>query len=132
MFANFLKRILRRRPLEGRSAEQIGSDGESAAVRFLTRSGLHIVERNWSCRHGEVDVICRDKDAWVFVEVKASHRMSVRPPEARVDADKQRRLRRMARFYLGTGVETSVCRFDVVSVWWEQGEIRIQHNENAF
>jgi putative endonuclease len=132
VFANFLKRIRPGKPLGNRTAEEIGSDGEKAAVKYLARQGLHVVERNWSCRFGEMDIICRHRDTWVFVEVKSSHRMPERPPEARVDADKQRRLKRLAHHYLGSRAESSVCRFDVVSVWWEGDEIRIRHNENAF
>ena len=101
-------------------------------MKHLSHEGLDVVERNWSCKAGEMDIICRDRSTWVFVEVKASHVLAIVPPEARVNWEKRRRLRRLARYYLGHRFDTASYRFDVISVWWENGEIKIRHIENAF
>lgn len=133
MFASFFKRIWpRSRPAPSRNAAQIGRDGESAAASHLSRQGLQILERNWSCKAGEIDIICRHRDVWIFVEVKTSHKLGIAPPEARVNWEKRRRLRKLARYYLGQRHETVPVRFDVIAVWWEDNEVKIRHFENAF
>ena len=133
VFANFFKKLLeRRRPLSERTKAEIGRDGENAAAKLLEHKGFDVIERNWSCKFGEVDLICRDRSAWVFVEVKASHKLSAAPPEFRVNWEKRRRLRRLARYYLGHKFETIPYRFDVISVWWENDQVRTRHYENAF
>jgi putative endonuclease len=133
VFASFFKKIWRRnKPLASRTTAQIGRDGEDAAVKHLSRLGFQVVERNWSCKAGEMDIICRHQNAWVFVEVKASRRLTEFPPETRVNQDKRRRLHTLARFYLGHKYGVVPYRFDVISVWWEHDDVKIRHIENAF
>jgi putative endonuclease len=133
VFANFFKRLqTRNRPSPSRTTAQIGSDGEAAAVKHLSHKGLDVLERNWSCKVGEIDIICRDRRTWVFVEVKSSHALAEIPPEARVNWEKRRRLRRLAKYYLGHKFATATYRFDVISVWWEDDETKIRHIEHAF
>jgi putative endonuclease len=133
VFESFFKRIWKKRkPASVRTNAVIGRDGEEAAAKHLARLGMNIRERNWTCKAGEIDLICLHRDTWVFVEVKTSDKLGIAPPEARVNTDKQRRLRKLARYYLGNKSETASVRFDVVAVWWENDEIEIRHYENAF
>ena len=98
---------------------------ESAARRFLQRKGLRFVEGNFRSRFGEIDLIMRDGDALVFVEVR--HRRSARFGTAAetVDRRKQRRLIRTAEYYLRRhpALAERPCRFDVIASSTQEGRI---------
>jgi putative endonuclease len=132
-FANFLKRLRKTTASDSPLTDsQIGSEGESAAARYLENQGFSLLERNWSCSIGEVDLICRNGEGITFVEVKTSRKSSAWPPETRVNHDKQRRLRSLASYYIKQHHLDAPCRFDVVAVWWEEGQMKLRHIENAF
>lgn len=99
------------------STRPLGQTGEEIAVRFLERRGLRILARNLRSRLGEIDLVARDRDTLVFVEVKARRGAAGDPPQARVDALKRRRLARLALNYLARRWLVDLgCRFDVVAV----------------
>src|SRR3989454_8525480 len=77
-----------------------GRDAEDAAARFLARAGLVVVERNVRFPLGELDLVCRDGGAWVFVEVKCRQARWGDAPAAAVEWRKRRRLVRLAPHYL--------------------------------
>lgn len=84
---------------------------------FLEQNGLFIVERNFRCRAGEIDLIAKDGKYLVFVEVKYRRTGASGGAAAAVDRKKQRIISRTAQFYLlryGYGEETE-CRFDVIA-----------------
>jgi putative endonuclease len=98
----------------------LGKRGEDVAVRELKRQGYEILHRRWRCRLGEIDVVARDGQTLVVVEVKARSRRDYGPPTNAVDAKKARRLERLARAYLRSRRLTDVdVRFDVVGVTFE-------------
>ena len=105
-----------------------GSAAEAMAVSLLGDAGLRIVTRNYSCRHGEIDIIARDGKVLVFVEVRArSHERCGRAEES-VSPLKQSRLRRTALHFLAQHPCSGELRFDVLSL---QGE-SWRHDRNAF
>ena len=115
----------------------LGAFGEEQAVRCLRRKGYRIVERNFRCRQGEIDVIARKRDVLAFVEVKL--RKDERFAEARefVTRAKQERILTAAQLYLARHAELQELqpRFDVIEVYAPQGEdgpVRVEHIENAF
>ncbi len=113
----------------------LGEFGEERAVRFLRRKGYRIVERNYRCRQGEIDIIARKRDILAFVEVKL--RRDDRFAEARefVTSAKQRRILSAASLYLAQCGEDLQPRFDVIEIYapsGERGPITINHLENAF
>ena len=113
----------------------LGEFGEERAVRFLRRKGYRIVERNYRCRQGEIDIIARKRDILAFVEVKL--RRDDRFAEARefVTTAKQRRILAAASLYLAQCGEDVQPRFDVIEIYapnGERGPITINHLENAF
>ena len=115
--------------------QALGRFGEEQAARFLRRKGYRIVQRNFRCRFGEIDIIARQKDVLVFAEVKL--RKDARFAEAReyVTAAKQRRILTAAQLYLTRCSDELQPRFDVIEVYAPQGEggpVRIEHIENAF
>ncbi|MEL7237638.1 MAG: YraN family protein [Planctomycetota bacterium] len=112
----------------------LGQQGEAAAARFLRKQGLKIVERNWTCPGGEVDVIAREKAVLVFIEVKTRRGGPVTPQE-QVNPDKERRVSRAADFYLRRWPEEEwpLVRFDIVAVSWpDDDEPQIEWLRDAF
>lgn len=99
-----------------------GEAYEEQAAQFLEKQGLHILERNFRCRFGEIDLIARDGKSYVFVEVKyRSGNISGSAAEA-VTKIKQRRICRAAVYYLSTRCRSTElpCRFDVIGIDGEQ------------
>lgn len=90
-----------------------GSDAEELAARHLARHGLKIVERNYRCRGGEIDLVCRDGATLVFVEVRLRSNRNFGGAAASITPAKQQRLIRAAGHYLA-GKPMPVCRFDAV------------------
>ena len=76
--------------------KDLGKKGEEAALRFLKRKGYRIIERNYVCKMGEMDIIAKEKDALVFVEVKTRTSTNFGPPQLAVNASKQRQLSKVA------------------------------------
>jgi putative endonuclease len=110
----------------------LGDRGERAAARYLRRRGLRVLYRGFRTRLGEIDLIARDGDTLVFVEVKA-RRQGV-PAEA-VTPEKQRRITLAALYFLRKyGLLDIRSRFDVVAIVWpdERGKPLIEHFPNAF
>ena len=115
--------------------QTIGRDAEDAAAVFLTRRGFRVVGRNVRFREGEIDLVCRDRDVWVFVEVKCRRSHWDDGPGAAVSWHKQRRLVRLAQIFLKSRGQddTARCRFDVVAVTLgDHPNARIDHIVSAF
>ena len=95
----------------------LGSHGERIAAAYLTGSGLHVLDRNWRCREGELDIVAREGSALVFCEVKTRRGTGFGHPVEAVVAAKQRRLRILAQRWLSAHDEHAPdVRFDVVGV----------------
>jgi putative endonuclease len=112
----------------------VGAYGERMAERHLTAAGLVVLDRNWRCRDGEVDLILRDGDDVVFCEVKTRRTDLFGTPAEAIDAIKVRRLRRLAGLWLAqTSVRPREIRFDVVQVWLQRrGATLVEHTRAAF
>jgi putative endonuclease len=120
--------------MEDRRLER-GHAGEDAAAAHLAAAGLDVLERNVRSRLGELDLVCRDGDVWVFVEVKARGPGWGDPAGAAVTVAKRRRLTLLARHYLKwRGLGEPRCRFDVVDVTLAPGGdvAAIRHLRGAF
>jgi putative endonuclease len=112
-----------------------GSRSERAAARFLRRLGYRILTRNYSCPHGELDLIALDGRCVVFVEVRSTGTEDTTRPAASVDDAKQRRLTNLALFYLQQKrLLDCAARFDVLALSWpeNQREPAIVHHVGAF
>jgi putative endonuclease len=116
------------------SDQTFGRRGEDAAVRRLEELGYRIQDRNVRTPAGEIDIVARDGDCLVFVEVKARRSARFGPPKAAVDRRKQRKLWLCAQHYLKTAGRTTRqrARFDVVSVTAGGGALRVEVLRNAF
>lgn len=111
---------------------QTGYLGEDFAAETLKNKGYKILERNFSNKFGEIDIIARDGDILVFVEVKAKKGTDFGLPEEMVNAGKLRKIRRMADVYLNG--KTLPCRIDVVAIVLSQtdGLLQLNHYENVY
>jgi putative endonuclease len=110
-----------------------GRAGEAAAERYLERHGLRLIERNYRCAHGEVDLVLKDDATVVFCEVKTRRTDQWGSPSEAVDRRKQRRLRRLAAQWLRDRTPGDVeVRFDVVSVIVRDGHELLVHLPDAF
>lgn len=114
------------------STKTLGAAGEKLAELYLRRQGYAIVERNFRCRLGEVDLIAIHRRHIVFIEVKTRSSLYGSPFDA-VDRRKQRRLARIALYYLRIKKLTHrPARFDVVGITWAGAVPRIRLIANAF
>lgn len=94
-----------------------GKRGEDRAARFLSSHGLIIVSRNYRCRGGEIDIICRDRNALIFVEVRLRGDPRFGGAAASITPVKQRRIILAARHFLQeTGQNNADCRIDCVLI----------------
>lgn len=110
-----------------------GRLGEDVAARHIEAQGLHIVARNVRLPIGEIDLIARDGKTLVFVEVKSVYGRGGRLPQEAVSVSKQRRLTRLALWYMRKeGLYRQPARFDVVAITWNGEEPEIQWIVNAF
>lgn len=121
-------------PGSGDDRRALGAAGESTAARHLVRCGYRMVETNVRCRFGEIDLVAIDAGVIVFVEVKGNRGRQYGAPEETVTAFKQRRLTRLAIWYLQRrGWLGRPARFDVVAVDWDAaGTASVRHFRDAF
>ena len=113
----------------------LGQQGEAAAARYLKRLGYKIVARGQRDLLGELDLVAVDGQTVVFVEVKTRRSQDAGHPADAVNADKQRRMTRLALAFLKRhGLLEYPSRFDVIAVTWPEGQRRpkIEHFQNAF
>ncbi len=115
------------------SRQTTAGRGEEGAVAYLRDRGYRIITRNWRCRLGEIDIVARDGETLVFVEVKSRRSSAFGTPQAAVDGRKQRKLSLVALQYLQNGrVKPGPARFDVVAVTVKDGGDEIELIRNAF
>src|SRR3954463_14175263 len=97
--------------------DALGRFGEDVAARHLERAGLVLVERNWRCREGEIDIVAVDGHVLVFCEVKTRSTAAFGSPAEAVSPAKLQRLRRLAALWLADHPGGwADLRFDVVAV----------------
>jgi putative endonuclease len=110
------------------SRAETGRRAEELAAAFLKSKGFEVVERNFRAKVGEIDVIAKDGDEMVFVEVRARSGRGFGGAAASVDGAKRRRVIRAARVWLAARGWDGACRFDVVTL--DSG--RLEHLPAAF
>ena len=102
-----------------RVKDAVGQFGEDLAVQHLSECGMRVLERNWRCRDGEIDVVAVDGNVLAFVEVKTRSRLGFGTPAEAITARKLSRMRRLAARWLGEHPDAGrwdAVRLDVVSV----------------
>jgi len=110
-----------------------GKEGEKLAAAFLKKSGYKIVEVNYHCPIGEIDIVARDKNEMVFVEVKARKSSALGYPEEAVGVKKQKKMSQLALWYLQKKkLSNARARFDVVAILMLPSGNDIRLIRNAF
>jgi putative endonuclease len=114
-------------------AQWFGRSGEALAVRFLRKQGYRILEVNYQNRIGEIDIIAREGDTLVFVEVKARRNPALENPKAAVTPRKQRKIVQVAQAYLKVGGhQRKRVRFDVVAISAHTNPPQVELIRHAF
>ncbi|MCK9425446.1 MAG: YraN family protein [Ignavibacteriaceae bacterium] len=115
------------------STKEKGKEGEDLAVSFLVEKGFEIIERNYRYGKGELDIIARDKEFLVFVEVKSRESLEYGKPEEAITKRKMSQVRKITEAYLAEkDIREENIRFDVVAILFLNDEVTINHYENAF
>ncbi len=97
--------------------DELGKRGEDLAAQFLTDAGYTVIDRNWRCARGEIDLVARDGNDTVFVEVKTRSSTAFGHPFEAITAQKLARLKRLANAWCGAHpYRRGVIRIDAVSV----------------
>ena len=113
--------------------QKLGKRGEDRAEEYLKKEGFLIIERNYRYGHKELDLICKDGNTIVFVEVKAGRSKKFGAPEGWVSVRKQKNIIMAALDYIQTSnVDGCDFRFDVLAISYEKGDEVINHIRNAF
>ena len=109
-----------------------GKQGEELAAQYLIGKGYEILERNWRNIHKEIDIIAKDGETLVIVEVKTRQTDEYGNPDVAVTKQKQWRLISAANAYVFQNKLDINTRFDIVSIIFKSGEAVIEHIEDAF
>ncbi len=119
-----------------KNKKRFGDWGEEVAQNFLEQKGFQILFQKWRAERGEIDLIAREGDCIVFVEVKTGSTELYGPPELRITPRKKRQLYKLALAFLqqseDLGIEAESYRFDVVVVDGTPANHRIRHYPAAF
>ena len=125
-----------KRPDERR---KVGERGEKTASRYLEKRGYRILERNWRCRSGEIDIVAAEESQTdgmptvVFIEVKTRRNLAYGAPSLAVTAEKRRHLLRAAALYRKQhGLENVPARYDVIELLMIDERPYVRHIRNAF
>lgn len=116
-----------------KSTTPFGAYGEQLAVNHLQQNHFEIVNRNWRCKHGEIDIIANKGNILVFVEVRTRHATSTESAFESVSANKQRKLVALAHAYINENdLQDQVWRIDVIAIAIPRyGKPIIEHVEDA-
>jgi len=113
--------------------QKLGAKGEELAGEYLRNKGFEILEKNYKYKRKEIDLIVKDKNTVVFVEVKAGRSKKFGLPLEKVDLKKQKKIIEVAQAFLcENNFSDYDFRFDVVEIELEEGGNKINHIENAF
>ena len=111
----------------------LGARGETLAAAYLEQRGYRVLERNYRCQLGELDLIVADDAYVVFVEVKARQGQAALHPSLSVTRRKQAKVRQLGEHYLSQHPALTLQpRFDVVAITVDGGTETIEHLPNAF
>ena len=114
------------------STTALGNAAESQALAYLQAQGLILVQRNFRCRSGELDLIMRDAETLVFVEVRSRRSVQYGSPAESVTPAKQQKLLNAAAAYLQRQTLDLPCRFDVVAILKSAHQLHIEWIKDAF
>lgn len=110
----------------------LGKEGEEMAVDFIRKQGFKIIKKNYRTAFGEIDIIARDKDVIVFIEVKTRADSFFGHPFEAVNHRKREKIKKVALCYMKGLKKENPARFDVLSIRLENGKHTVEHIRDAF
>lgn len=112
---------------------ELGRRGEDAAAAYIERTGMQLVERNWRCKAGEIDLIAWDGPTLVLCEVKTRRSVARGTPEDAISPTKQKRIARLAATYVASLDRVPSVRFDAVTLLvLSDDRALLRHHRAAF
>ena len=110
--------------------QEIGKWGENLACKYLEKNNYEIIERNFLCHQGEIDIIAKDRNQReiIFIEVKTRSNLKYGNPAEAVNKEKQRHIKQVAEYYIYKNNLTCLAiRVDVIEVYIQKQNCRINH-----
>lgn len=108
--------------------QEIGKIGENLATKYLEKKNYIILERNYRCRQGEMDIIAKDNEEIIFIEVKTRTSINFGRPSEAVNYIKREHLQNIARYYLYIKKITKIpIRFDVIEIYLRKQDYLVNH-----
>lgn len=105
---------------------ELGKEGEEEATKYLEKQGYQIIGRNFECKQGEIDIIAKDKNEYVFIEVKTRQNRHYGMPCEAVNEKKQKHIWNATKYYLYIHkLENQYIRFDVIEVYKKNNKFYI-------
>ncbi len=111
---------------------KLGDKGEVLAVKLLKKKGYKIIKRNYKTSIGEIDIIAKDGETLVFIEVKTRESIEYGFPFEAVNTAKKRKIAGVAMLYLKKLKQIPPCRFDIVSIYYKNGKPECELIKDAF
>ncbi len=113
--------------------KDIGMIGEEIIYKYLINNNYKVLERNFHCKSGEIDIIAKDNDEYVFIEVKTRVSKRYGTPAEAVNINKQKHIINATKYFVyKNSLENSNIRFDVIEVYLNKKDKSINHIKNAF
>lgn len=110
------------------SKKDFGRSGENIAEKYLLNNNYEIIKKNFFCRQGEIDIIAKNNEYIIFIEVKSRSGVLYGNPAEAVGGVKKKHLFNVAKYYLfKNGLEDSYIRFDVIEVLLSKGRFEVNH-----
>ena len=111
--------------------KKLGKFGENLACKYLKNNGFEIIERNYQCRYGEIDIIAEKENTIYFFEVKSRRIYSFGEPEESITSDKVNKIVLSAKYYLNNKKLYNLsCQFDAIAINIYSNNIQIKHLED--
>lgn len=107
---------------------KVGKEGEEYATKYLEEKGYKIIQRNFECKQGEIDIIAKEKNEYVFIEVKTRQNYNYGMPCEAVNEKKQKHIWNATKYYLYSHkLENKFIRFDVIEVFKRKNQFQLNH-----
>ena len=108
--------------------QELGKEGEDFAADYLQKQGYEIIDRNFECKQGEIDIIAKDKNEYVFIEVKTRQNLHYGMPCDAVDERKQKHIWNATRYYIYSHkLEDQYIRIDVIEIYKRKNRFYLHH-----
>ncbi len=105
-----------------------GKLGENIATEYLKENGYRIIERNFHCKKGEIDIIAEKSHEYIFIEVKARTNLKYGTPAESVTPIKEKHIKKATEYYLYKyNLENCYIRFDVIEIYINNNKVKINH-----